>query len=114
MVEDQTIRLYEDTQPSTINIDEGESYLDSALCGQDFYLLVEDETGTKQIRKYDLSEQIWENMENEELVQALKKRQVMDVWLQILWQKRYIQKAQESLSIVWKRMKPLMLLMEKY
>ena len=44
----------------------------------------------------------------------LKKRQVMDVWLQILWQKRYIQKAQESLSIVWKRMKPLMLLMEKY
>lgn len=73
VVEDQTIRLYEDTQPSTINIDEGESYLDSALCGQDFYLLVEDETGTKQIRKYDLSEQIWENMENEELVQALKK-----------------------------------------
>ena len=73
MVEDQTIRLYEDTQPSTINIVEGESYLDSALCGQDFYLLVEDETGTKQIRKYDLSEQIWENMENEELVQALKK-----------------------------------------
>ena len=38
--EDQTIRLYEDTQPSTINIVEGESYLDSALCGQDFYLLV--------------------------------------------------------------------------
>ena len=73
VVEDQTIRLYEDTQPSTINIDEGESYLDSALCGQDFYLLVEDETGTKQIRKYDLSKQIWENMENEELVQALKK-----------------------------------------
>ena len=73
VVEDQTIRLYEDTQPSTINIVEGESYLDSALCGQDFYLLVEDETGTKQIRKYDLSEQIWENMENEELVQALKK-----------------------------------------
>lgn len=73
VVEDQTIRLYEDTQPSTINIDEGESYLDSALCGQDFYLLVEDETGTKQIRKYDLSEQILENMENEELVQALKK-----------------------------------------
>lgn len=73
VVEDQTIRLYEDTQPSTINIDEGESYLDSALCRQDFYLLVEDETGTKQIRKYDLSEQIWENMENEELVQALKK-----------------------------------------
>jgi len=73
VVEDQTIRLYEDTQPSTINIDEGESYLDSALCGQDFYLLVEDETGTKQIRKYDLPEQIWENMENEELVQALKK-----------------------------------------
>ena len=73
VVEDQTIRLYEDTQPSTINIDEGESYLDSVLCGQDFYLLVEDETGTKQIRKYDLSEQIWENMENEELVQALKK-----------------------------------------
>ena len=58
VVEDQTIRLYEDTQPSTINIVEGESYLDSALCGQDFYLLVEDETGTKQIRK---------------LVQALKK-----------------------------------------
>ncbi len=27
----------------------------------------------------------------------------MDVWLQILWQKRYIQKAQESLSIVWKK-----------
>lgn len=73
VVEDQTIRLYEDTQPSTINIVEGESYLDSALCGQDFYLLVEDETGTKQIRKYDLPEQIWENMENEELVQALKK-----------------------------------------
>ena len=73
VVEDQTIRLYEDTQPSTINIVEGESYLDSALCRQDFYLLVEDETGTKQIRKYDLSEQIWENMENEELVQALKK-----------------------------------------
>ncbi len=73
VVEDQTIRLYEDTQPSTINIDEGESYLDSALCGQDFYLLVEDETGTKQIKKYDLSEQIWENVENEELVQALKK-----------------------------------------
>lgn len=73
VVEDQTIRLYEDTQPSTINLVEGESYLDSALCGQDFYLLVEDETGTKQIRKYDLSEQIWENMENEELVQALKK-----------------------------------------
>lgn len=73
VVEDQTIRLYEDTQPSTINIDGGESYLDSALCGQDFYLLVEDETGTKQIRKYDLSEQIWENVENEELVQALKK-----------------------------------------
>ena len=73
VVEDQTIRFYEDTQPSTINIDEGESYLDSALCGQDFYLLVEDETGTKQIRKYDLPEQIWENMENEELVQALKK-----------------------------------------
>lgn len=73
VVEDQTIRLYEDTQPSTINIDEGESYLDSVLCGQDFYLLVEDETGTKQIRKYDLSEQIWENVENEELVQALKK-----------------------------------------
>ena len=73
VVEDQTIRLYEDTQPSTINIVEGESYLDSALCGQDFYLLVEDETGTKQIRKYDLSKQIWENMENEELVQALKK-----------------------------------------
>ena len=73
VVEDQTIRLYEDTQPSTINIVEGESYLDSALCGQDFYLLVEDEIGTKQIRKYDLSEQIWENMENEELVQALKK-----------------------------------------
>ena len=73
VVEDQTIRLYEDTQPSTINIVEGESYLDSALCGQDFYLLVEDETGTKQIRKYDLTEQIWENMENEELVQALKK-----------------------------------------
>lgn len=73
VVEDQTIRLYEDTQPSTINIVEGESYLDSALWGQDFYLLVEDETGTKQIRKYDLSEQIWENMENEELVQALKK-----------------------------------------
>ena len=73
VVEDQTIRLYEDTQPSTINIAEGESYLDSALCGQDFYLLVEDETGTKQIRKYDLSEQIWENMENEELVQVLKK-----------------------------------------
>ena len=73
VVEDQTIRLYEDTQPTTINIVEGESYLDSALCGQDFYLLVEDETGTKQIRKYDLSEQIWENMENEELVQALKK-----------------------------------------
>ena len=62
VVEDQTIRLYEDTQPSTINIVEGESYLDSALCGQDFYLLVEDETCTKQIRKYDLSEQIWENM----------------------------------------------------
>jgi len=59
VVEDQTIRLYEDTQPSTINIDEGESYLDSALCGQDFYLLVEDETGTKQIKKHDLSEQIW-------------------------------------------------------
>ena len=114
VVEDQTIRLYEDTQPSTINIVEGESYLDSALCRQDFYLLVEDETGTKQIRKYDLSEQIWENMENEELVQALKKRQVMDVWLQILWQKCYIQKAKESLSIVWKKMKPLMLLMEKY
>lgn len=73
VVEDQTIRLYEDTQPSTINIDEGESYLDSALCGQDFYLLLEDETGTKQIKKYDLSEQIWENVENEELVQALKK-----------------------------------------
>lgn len=73
VVEDQTIRLYEDTQPSTINIDEGESYLDSALCGQDFYLLVEDETGTKQIKKHDLSEQIWENVENEELVQALKK-----------------------------------------
>lgn len=73
VVEDQTIRLYEDTQPSTINIVEGESYLDSALCGQDFYLLVEDETGTKQIRKYDLPEQIRENMENEELVQALKK-----------------------------------------
>ena len=73
VVEDQTIRLYEDTQPSTINIVEGESYLDSALCRQDFYLLVEDETGTKQIRKYDLSEQIWENMENEGLVQALKK-----------------------------------------
>ena len=73
VVEDQTIRLYEDTQPSTINLVEGESYLDSALCGQDFYLLVEDETCTKQIRKYDLSEQIWENMENEELVQALKK-----------------------------------------
>ena len=73
VVEDQTIRLYEDTQQSTINIDEGESYLDSVLCGQDFYLLVEDETGTKQIRKYDLSEQIWENVENEELVQALKK-----------------------------------------
>ena len=73
VVEDQTIRLYEDTQPFTINIVEGESYLDSALCGQDFYLLVEDETGTKQIRKYDLSKQIWENMENEELVQALKK-----------------------------------------
>lgn len=75
VVEDQTIRLYEDTQPSTINIDEGESYLDSAfyIIGQDFYLLVEDETGTKQIRKYDLSEQILENMENEELVQALKK-----------------------------------------
>ena len=73
VVEDQTIRLYEDTQPSTINIDKGESYLDSALCGQDFYLLVEDETGTKQIKKYDLSEQIWENVENEELVQALKK-----------------------------------------
>lgn len=73
VVEDQTIRLYEDTQPSTINIVEGESYLDSAMCGQDFYLLVEDETGTKQIRKYDLPEQIWENMENEELVQALKK-----------------------------------------
>lgn len=73
VVEDQTIRLYEDTQPSTINIDEGESYLDSALCGQDFYLLVEDEIGTKQIWKYDLSEQIWENVENEELVQALKK-----------------------------------------
>ena len=73
VVEDQTIRLYEDTQPFTINLVEGESYLDSALCGQDFYLLVEDETGTKQIRKYDLSEQIWENMENEELVQALKK-----------------------------------------
>ena len=73
VVEDQTIRLYEDTQPSTINLVEGESYLDSALCGQDFYLLVEDETGTKQIRKYNLSEQIWENMENEELVQALKK-----------------------------------------
>ena len=73
VVEDQTIRLYEDTQPSTINIVEGESYLDSALCGQDFYLLVEDETCTKQIRKYDLSEQIWENMENEELVQVLKK-----------------------------------------
>ena len=73
VVEDQTIRLYEDTQSSTINLVEGESYLDSALCGQDFYLLVEDETGTKQIRKYDLSEQIWENMENEELVQALKK-----------------------------------------
>lgn len=73
VVEDQTIRLYEDTQPSTINIVEGESYLDSALCRQDFYLLVEDETGTKQIRKYDLSEQIWENMENEELVQVLKK-----------------------------------------
>ena len=73
VVEDQTIRLYEDTQPSTINIVEGESYLDSALCRQDFYLLVEDETGTKQIRKYDLSEQIWENMENEELVQSLKK-----------------------------------------
>lgn len=73
VVEDQTIRLYEDTQPSTINIDEGESYLDSALCGQDFYLLVENETGTKQIKKHDLSEQIWENVENEELVQALKK-----------------------------------------
>lgn len=73
VVEDQTIWLYEDTQPSTINIVEGESYLDSALCGQDFYLLVEDETCTKQIRKYDLSEQIWENMENEELVQVLKK-----------------------------------------
>ncbi|MFR2876129.1 MAG: hypothetical protein ACLTCT_06860 [Mediterraneibacter faecis] len=73
VVEDQAIRLYEDTQPSTINIDEGESYLDSALCGQDFYLLVEDETGTKQIKKHDLSEQIWENVENEELVQALKK-----------------------------------------
>ena len=73
VVEDQTIRLYEDTQPSTINIVEGESYLDSALCGQDFYLLVEDEIGTKQIWKYDLSEQIWENVENEELVQALKK-----------------------------------------
>ena len=73
VVEDQTIRLYEDTLPSTINIDEGESYLDSALCGQDFYLLVEDETGTKQIKKHDLSEQIWENVENEELVQALKK-----------------------------------------
>ena len=73
VVEDQTIRLYEDTKPSTINIDEGESYLDSALCGQDFYLLVEDETGTKQIKKHDLSEQIWENVENEELVQALKK-----------------------------------------
>ena len=73
VVEDQTIRLYEDTQPFTINIVEGESYLDSALCGQDFYLLVEDETGTKQIKKYDLSEQIWENVENEELVQALKK-----------------------------------------
>lgn len=73
VVEDKTIRIYEDTQPSTINIDEGESYLDSALCGQDFYLLVEDETGTKQIKKYDLLEQIWENVENEELVQALKK-----------------------------------------
>ena len=72
-VEEQTIRLYEDTQPSTINIAEGGSYLDSAVCEQDFYLLVEDETGIKRIRKYNLSEQSWENMENEELVQVLKK-----------------------------------------
>ena len=72
-VEEQTIQIYEDTQSSNINIAEGESYIDSALCKQNFYLLVEDENGTKLIRKYNLSDQSLENIENEELTQALKK-----------------------------------------
>lgn len=69
--DDAAIKFSEDN--TVINLETKGSYIDSALSGEELYVLTETDSGTKQLWKYDLSSKEWESVENEDLMGNIKR-----------------------------------------